>query len=146
MRMCLNANLDIYLSEYPRTKTVTAAAEELRRQLSKDEKLGASAMADVHRFLLAKVEDTLLTFEDEPTDFLYIEAMLQKELLLSLQGSTSERTFMLLCLHDILEIERVTARSKNKVHTAGPSSQEKIRHLERLFDLLWAQKRCQEPF
>jgi hypothetical protein len=101
MKHCFNANLKIYLSEYPRTRTLSERGYQLRDELRTEISSGSSAMDSAEKLLLAEAFDNLDTFDDEPEHEIYIQAKLLIKLLKSLQNHEAKRLFILYCLYDI---------------------------------------------
>ena len=101
MKHCLNANLEIYLSEYPRTRTPSERGNQLRNELGAEISSVSSAMDYAEKFLLAEAFDNLDTFDDEPEHEINIQAKLLIKLLKSLQNHEAKRLFILYCLYDI---------------------------------------------
>jgi hypothetical protein len=103
MKHCLDANLEIYLSEYPRTITPSEKGNQLRDELRAGMSSGDSAMNSAEKLLLAEALDDLNTFNDEPDNEIYIQAKLLTKILESLQNRETKQLFILYCLYDILE-------------------------------------------
>ncbi len=130
MQMCLEANLDIYLSQYPRLVDPSEAADALLALLQEAVQPGSSGMASAERYLLAEAEYDLECFQDDPNSTFYMIALLQKELLQSITDPVSKRLFMLRCLHDSLETEEATRKLKST--EVG----NKVAHVKSLIDVL----------
>ena len=105
MKHCLNANLEIYLSEYPKPHPPSGKGDQLRDEVRTGITSGISAMNSAEKLLLADAVDDLEMFEDEPDGEFYVRAKLVIKLLESLQDPETKRLFILYCLYDILESE-----------------------------------------
>lgn len=102
MKHCLDANLEIYLSEYPRPHPPSGKGNQLRNELRTEMNSGASAMDSAEKLLLAEALDDLDMFEDEPDGEFYVRAELVIKLLESLSDRETKKLFILYCLYDFL--------------------------------------------
>jgi len=100
MEACLAANLEIFLSEYPRVRNACPTGDELRASMLEAVRSGSSALLAAEKYLLAEAEDDLNTYANEPDDDDYIKALLLKELLQKLPDSEAKRLFVLHQLHE----------------------------------------------
>lgn len=101
MKKCLNNNLEIYLSEYPRAKEELADAVELRKQILEGSEPNSTAIQAAEKLILMEVEDDLHTFSDEPEHNYYTMALLQKEAIES-SDSKTKRILILFFLQDLM--------------------------------------------
>lgn len=91
MKHCLDANLEIYLSEYPRIITTSEKGNQFRDELRAGMNSGESAMNSAEKLLLAEALDDLETFGDEPDNEIYIQAKLLTKILESLQNRETKK-------------------------------------------------------
>lgn len=103
MQKCLAYNLEIYLSEYPRhrEKSPSSSSAELREQILNCKLPNSSAILAGEGLILSGVEDDLDVFSDEPEHEIYVMALLQKEIIESLDDK-NKRLCILFFLRDIM--------------------------------------------